>query len=469
MQADANELELDPETLRALLAEASRRVIDHVESLADQPAQAIEGGTDLARDLVEPIPHTGTPFTDLLADLFERIIPVSLNTAGPGYLAYIPGGGLVQSAVADLIAGAVNRYVGIWLPAPGLTQLEVNVVRWFAEILGLPPRAGGFLTTGGSLANLSAVVAARVDRLPEDFRDGTLYVSDQVHHSATRAARIAGFPAERIRIVPTDDLYEMRIDALESMIEDDAGKDLRPFLLIASAGTTNTGAIDDLSTLSRIAREYGMWFHVDAAYGGFFRLTERGRAALRGIEEADSIVVDPHKGLFLPYGNGALLVRDPKTLRRAFESSADYMPDLSDDHGMVDFSAISPELSRDFRGLRAWLPLRMHGIDVFRQALDEKLDLARHVAQRLAGIGEIEVVTPPTLSVVTFRMREHGHWRTRMLIKKINESRRVFVSGTKLRDQHVIRICVLSFRTHRDRIDEAVEIIRAAARELADD
>ena len=222
LRDDVSELELKPDAMRAFLAEAARRVIDHVESLGEQPAQQIDDGVELARKLAaEPLPSTPRSFEDLLEELFEQIIPVSLNTAGPGYLAYIPGGGLVHAAVADLIAGAVNRYVGIWLPAPGLVQLESNVVRWFTEILGMPQGSGGFLTTGGSLANLSAVVAARVDRLPEDFAGGRMYVSDQVHHSVTRAARIAGFPEASVRTVPSDSDFRIRIDALETMIEED--------------------------------------------------------------------------------------------------------------------------------------------------------------------------------------------------------------------------------------------------------
>lgn len=463
----AHDLELDRETMRGMIDTASERVLDWIETIGDHPAQSDHDGGAVARELVEPLPSDATPFENLLGELFERIIPPGLETAGPGYLAYVPGGGLFHSAVADFITNAVNRYVGVWLPAPGLTQIEVNVVRWLAEIVGLPESAGGFLTTGGSLANLAAVVAARDHHLRDGYDRGTVYVSDQAHHCVERAARVAGIRADRVRRLPTNDDGRLLADPVVTAIEADRRDGLQPFLVVASAGTTNTGAVDDLTALADVAQEHGSWFHVDAAYGGFFRLTERGAAALAGIERADSVVVDPHKGLFLPYGNGALLVRDPATLRRAFSTDADYMPDLSHEPEMVDFSSISPELSRDMRGLRLWLPLRMHGIDTFRRALDEKLDLARHAAEGLARIPEIEVVTPPTLSIVTFRMREPGHWRTRMLQKKVNESRRVFLSGTKFGGRHVIRICVLSFRTHRDRIDEALAIIADAARDLA--
>ena len=461
-----HELELDEDTLRRLLDEACSRIVEHVRTLGDQPAQNTAGGLDLARRLAENAPETGTGFEGLLDDLFERIVPVSLNTAGPGYLGYIPGGGLLQSAVADLIAGAINRYVGVWLPAPGLAQLELNVVRWLAEMTGLPEGTTGFLTTGGSIANLCAIVTARIDRLGESFGNGTLYASDQVHHSVTKAARIAGIARDRVRAIPTDERFRMRPAELERAIREDVDRGLTPFLVVASAGTTNTGSVDDLPEIGRIARDAGAWFHVDAAYGGFFHLTERGRTALAGMGDADSLVVDPHKGLFLPYGTGALLVRDGSTLEAAFEETADYMPPASDTSGLVSFSSISPELSRDFRGLRLWLPIKMHGVDAFRRALDEKLDLARYAAERLRKIPGIEIVAEPELSIVAFRAAGPDDGPTRSLQKRINASKRVFVSSTKLRGHQAIRICVLSFRTHRDRIDEILDLIESAMGEL---
>ena len=260
---------------------AMKRLVEYVTLLPEQPAHDVTDGERIARSLAEPLPERGMALDRALDLLFDRAVPVGFNTAGPGYLAYIPGGGLFHSAVADLIADAVNRYVGVWLAAPGLVQLEANVIRWFADIVGLPGESRGILTSGGSLANLSAVVTARAARLPEDFLLGTIYVSDQVHHSMPKAAMLAGFPPERIRSVPSDERFRIRLDALADRIDEDRRAGLLPFLLVGSGGTTNTGAVDDLSGLAEIASRQRLWFHVDAAYGGFFALTERGRAALR--------------------------------------------------------------------------------------------------------------------------------------------------------------------------------------------
>src|SRR5438132_6411927 len=198
--------------MRRLVELAVDRIVAHIESLPSQPSVDVEGGVELARSLSEPLPETATPYAQLLDLLFERAVPKSFNTAGPGYLAYIPGGGIFHAALADLIADAVNRYVGVWLAAPGLSQLEANVLRWFSGIVGYPREGRGVLTTGGSLANLTAVVAARKDRLPENFLSGTIYLSDQSHNSVFKAASLAGFPENNCRVIPSDEQFRMRLD-----------------------------------------------------------------------------------------------------------------------------------------------------------------------------------------------------------------------------------------------------------------
>jgi len=467
-------LELEGDALRRLIDAAAERILAHVASLPSQPSADVRGGAELARSLAEPMPETGTPAEELLDLLFDRVIPKSFNTAGPGYLAYIPGGGLPQSAVADLISASTNRYVGVFAAAPGLAQLEANVCRWLCDLAGLPPAARGILTSGGSLATFSALVAARRERLPEDFLAGRIYASDQTHHAVRKAALLAGFPESAVREVETDGLFRVRLDALERAIAEDRAAGRTPFLVVGNGGTTNTGAVDDLTALADLARREGLWLHVDAAYGGFFLLTRDGAQRLAGIERADSVVLDPHKGLFLPYGTGALLVRDGGTLRRAHAVSGDYMPEMQDDPGFADFNLLSPELSRGFRGLRVWLPLKMHGIAPFRRNLEEKLALARWACERLREIPGIEIVAEPQLSIVAFRLTRPGaageaaDARNRELMRRVNARRRVYLTGTLLRGRFALRMCVLSFRTHASRMEMALEDVRAAVADLAE-
>ncbi len=466
-------LELGSDDLRRMVDAAMERVVAHLESLPQQPLSYTTGGEELARSLREDkLPEEATPFTDLLATVFDQGLQKTYNTPSPGYLAYIPGGGLLHAAVADLIANAINRYVGVWVAAPGLVELEANVIRWFCQMVGYPESSLGVLTSGGSLANFTAIVTARRNRLGDDFLRGTLYCSDQVHHSITKAAMLAGFPENNIRQVPSDRLQRIQIEALKTQIDGDRQAGMEPFLVVGSAGTVNTGAVDDFEALADVAREQRLWLHTDGAYGGFFALTDRGRETMLGLEMADSITLDPHKGLFLPYGTGCLLVRDKVALQKAHHLEADYMPEMQQVPDLVDFCELSPELSRDFRGLRVWLPLKMHGISVFREALDEKLDLAAWACEELRAIEHMEIVAEPQLSILAFRLEPPGlddgaiDELNRELLRRINDRQRVFLTATTLEGRFVIRICVLSFRTHLDRMRQALEDIREAVREV---
>jgi len=465
-------LELSADTMRSMVAQSLARAIDHIETLPTQDAAVEGGGEALARRLAESLPEHGTPFRDLLDLFFDEATPTSFNTASPGYLAYIPGGGLFHSAVADFLSDVANRYVGVWVAAPGWVQLEVNVIRWFCDIVGYGSRAGGVLTTGGSLANLMAIITARRERLPDDFVNATLYTSDQTHHSVQKAAVLAGFPAANVRSVRTDSKYRVVVDEVQRNISDDRRAGKIPFCIVGNAGTTNTGAVDDLDGLADLAERDGLWLHCDAAYGGFFAMTERGRLVLKGLSRVDSMSLDPHKGLFLPYGTGGLLVRDVGTLRRAHTQFADYMPNMQSETDFVDFCQLSPELSRDFRGLRVWLPLKMHGAAVFREALNEKLDLAQWATDRLRELEGIEILAEPQLSVVAFRLNPAGVASDRLndlnreFLRRINERKRVYLTATMLGDVYALRICVLSFRTHRDRMESCLEDVAAAAVEV---
>ena len=383
-----------------MAGEAMERIARFIESLPAQPASDLDGAEALARSLSGPMPERGAPLGPILDLLFDRAVPKSFNTAGPGYLAYIPGGGLFHAAVADLIADAINRYVGVWHGGAGARaarsqRASAGSARWSAT----PPRRAASSPRGGSLANLEraghGAPRAAAGGLPAAAR------STSPTRRTTRvqkAALLAGLPAsERARGPHRRALPPAARRPRRARSPRTAPRGLQPFLLVASAGTTNTGAVDPLPALADLARREGLWLHVDAAYGGFFVLTERGRRALAGIERADSITLDPHKGLFLPYGTGCLLVRDGEALRRAHAL-----------HGRLPAGGcrrtrtwwtsreLSPELSRDFRGLRVWLPLKLHGVGAFRAPLDEKLDLAALGARTSCARSDgLEIVAEP--------------------------------------------------------------------------
>ena len=482
-------LEFDGGQLRVLVEKALAQLTRHLDSLAAQPAGDTAGREPLARSIDEPLPETGAPVDSLLARFFDELVACSFNTASGGYLAFIPGGGLPHSAVADLISGITNRYVGYWPAAPALVQIEATVVRWFCEIVGYGAEAGGFLTSGGSLANFSALFTARRRLLGDDLSRGRLYTSGQAHASVGKAAMLAGFAPASVQVIESDERQRVCVERIESQIESDRAAGKQPFAIVAHAGTTNTGAIDDLTALADLAARQKLWLHVDAAYGGFFLLTERGRELMSGIERADSITLDPHKGLFLPYGTGCLLVREQQELRRAhalgpasddivgrkpdyLTSGIDYF-NFVDEPPFVDFQQVSPELSRPFRGLRVWLPLKMHGIGPVRKNLDEKLDLARYAADALRGMPAIEMVAEPELSLLAFRLKPPGcddenelRQLNEQFLRLINARQRVMLSATTVSGRLALRICVLNFRTHRPQIEACLADIREAVEQL---
>jgi aromatic-L-amino-acid decarboxylase len=274
--------------MRRLAGMVTERLVRFVEDLPGAPAQDLDGAAQAARRLWEPAPESGSPLGPALDAVMDGA-GRAINTTSPGFLGYVPGGGLYAAAVADFLACGINRYVGMWSQAPVMAGLEWTAVRWLCDLFALPERARGVLTSGGSMSNLSAIVAARHDRLPADFLSGVLYRSTQAHASIAKATAIAGLPAANVREVPVDGRYRMDVPALRSAVREDRERGLRPFCVVASAGTTNTGAVDPLPELVELARAEGLWLHVDAAYGGFFQLTDRGRAALAGSEAAASL------------------------------------------------------------------------------------------------------------------------------------------------------------------------------------
>ena len=387
-QADRSALEPDRETLASWLKAFADAAFDHLDRLPDAHASGRLGpeAAVIAESSSRPIgeePYAGG--ASELASIVVRAADAALNTIGPGYLAYIPGGGLPATAIASLTADLLNRYTGLVPAAPALMRLESDVLRWLAREFGYGPAAGGLLTSGGSLSQLAAMVTARHARFGDVAvpADATAYTSTQAHRSVSKALRLAGHATTALRAVPVDERFRMDPQALDAAVRRDLDAGRLPFLVVAAAGTTNTGAVDPLPALADVCAAHGLWLHVDGAYGGAFVLCPEGRELLRGLERADSITFDPHKGMFLPYGTGALLVKDGAALRRAHQDDADYLQDLDLEQSSAASPAeYGPELSRPFRGLRLWLPLMLHGARAFREALSEKLALARVLLRR---------------------------------------------------------------------------------------
>jgi aromatic-L-amino-acid decarboxylase len=294
-------------------------------------------------------------------------------------------------------------------------------------------------------------------------------MSNQTHHCVIKVASQAGIPEKNIRMLNVDENFRALPEEFERAINEDLKKGLKPFLLVGNAGTTNTGAVDPLDELGDVAKRFGLWYHLDAAYGGFFNLCDAGKKELKGIESSDSVVLDPHKGLFIPYGTGSLLVRDGELLRRAHVMSADYIQDHPIPEHEWDAADYSPELSRSFRGLRVWLPIKLFGVQAFRENLSEKLELTQWIYRRLAEEPGFECLSRPQLSAFAFRYRpKRGDIEifNRKLLKTIVASKKLYLSSTRLNGEFVIRMCILGFRTHQPEVEKAFALIKTTARNL---
>ena len=403
---------------------------------------------------------------DKAIELFKDNVDFpNLNPASGGHLGYIPGGGIYNSALGDYLADVTNNYSGIFYAGPGAVRMENMLIRWMAKIVGFPPETVGNLASGGSIANLIAIVTARdaFNLKALEINKSVIYLSQEVHHCIDKAIRIAGLKECKLNFVELDENYRINPETLKEEIKKDKKEGKKPWLIIASAGTTDFGAIDPLDDIADIAKENNLWFHVDGAYGAFFVLSETGKPRLKGIEKADSLVMDPHKGLFLPYGLGVVLVKDKNKMNAAHYYKANYLQDavaLEEEPSPAD---LSPELTKHFRGLRLWLPLMLHGVKPFRAGLEEKLLLTKYFYEELKKIDGFEMGPEPELSVASFRyMPKDGDPNkfNQLLLQEILKDGRVFLSSTSINGKFIIRIAVLAFRTHLQTIDFTLRLLK---------
>lgn len=400
--------------------------------------------------------------TELLELYQKEVAETGINAASGKHLGYIPGGGIFTAALADFIAAVTNPFASVHYASPGAATLENEVINWLKNVFSFPDSSVGCLSSGGSISTLIAFTAAR-DRHKvknEFIAKNVVYLSEQVHHSTQKALRIIGLEDVIIRYVSLDIHHRIKAAAIEEIIEKDISAGLQPFLVVATAGTTDTGAVDPLNDIAAIAKRHKMWFHVDAAYGGFFIMTSK-KELFRGIEKADSIIVDPHKGLFIPYGVGAVLVKDSKAVLHSNYYTANYMQDGASEEMLKSPANVSPELTKHFRGLRVWLPLQIHGIEPFVACLEEKLLLVSYFRNKLAELGFC-LGPEPDLSVSYFwyPFESDTDKKNSQLMDEIHADGAVFLSSSIIDKRFVIRIAILAFRTKKETIDEALAMIQ---------
>jgi glutamate/tyrosine decarboxylase-like PLP-dependent enzyme len=468
----ARPLEPDLNLRRRWTEQVNTHAQEFIESLVTAPAYlttADEGKGILASELTEE-PQEPEFLLKLLEEHVER---PGVKLGAAGFLAFIPISSLYPAALGDYLAAAINPFAGNYFASPGAVRMEHLLTRWMADFIGYPQASAGDLTSGGSISNLSAIVVAREHHglKSEDHKKAVVYLSSQTHHSVIKALRIAGMNDCIRREIPFDSAFRMRADLLEATLQNDRKNGLFPWLIVASAGSTDTGAIDPLGPIAVIARHHNAWLHIDGAYGAMFALCAPGKKALAGIELGDSLTLDPHKGLFMPCGCGAVLVRNGENLRRAYQYEAHYMQDRPSLASLdeVSPSELSPELTRPFRGLRLWLSLKLIGIRAFRAALEEKMLLAQYFFEQVRQFERAEVGPPPDLSVVIFRwVPKTGDpdLYNQRLLKAVQLDGRIFITSTRLNGQFWLRLAVLCPATHREHIDLALKIFKKASQSI---
>ncbi|HJW27900.1 MAG TPA: aminotransferase class V-fold PLP-dependent enzyme [Saprospiraceae bacterium] len=458
LESRSRSLEPDEQTRHRIFDDVESYVHQFINSLPDRLAY-IKADCPQLKNLA--VTSTGKPLDALMQIIDQEVHHAGINAASGGHMGYIPGGGLWMSSIGDMLADVGNRYAGISFSGTGAVIMENLLLRWLADLIGYPATAHGNITSGGSIATLIALTTARdLNEIHATaVYQAVIYATAEAHHCIHKALHILGLQKAIFREVPMNDRFEMKVEDLKALIRQDRTSGLNPFLVIANAGTTNTGSIDPLDLIADVCADEKLWYHVDAAYGGFFMLVDSLKSKFKGIERSDSVVLDPHKGMFLPFGTGVVLVRDAKKLLTAHHADASYLIDTVG-YDEINPSDCGPELTKHFRGLRMWLPLHYHGLDAFRACLEEKLLLCQYFHQEVQKLG-FETGPEPELSVTYFRYpAPDKNEFNRHLVERLHRDGRVFLSSTILNGEVWIRCAILSFRTHLREVQIALEMIR---------
>ena len=468
-------LELTSEEMRSLGYRIVDQIVEHFETLASKPVMRVSPRVELEAELREPLPEESTPVDALLDQLRRVVWPNIGNVQHPRFFAFIPSPSNFVSVMADALAAGFNPFAGNWLEGSGPAQIELVTINWLREMCGLPETAGGLFVSGGSMANLTALAAARRARLDNLSDDATIYFSDQTHNSVEKALRVLGFAREQIRALPSDEDFRLPVESLRRAVAEDRADGKRPFLIIANAGTTNTGAVDPINQLADLCERENLWLHVNGAYGAAACLSERGRKLLVGIERADSLSLDPHKWLFQPFEIGCVLARDARLLKKTFHTMAGYLEDTKRaEEEEINYYDYGVQLTRGFRALKLWLSIKTFGAAAFREAINRGFEMAEFAESLLRQSDCWRIISPATFGIVTFIFVAEGCSESeiseihRRMVEAMAEDGFAFANSTTLRGQTVMRLCTINPRTTEDDVRATIKQLEQFGRELQD-
>ena len=466
-------LELSPNEARKLGYRVVDLLVEHMERLGEMPVGRTAGREELDRLLMSPLPEEGEPPDQVLDTLLEHVYPNMLRVNHPRFFAFVPGPGNLVSVFAETLSSGFNVFSGTWLAGSGTLEIELVVVDWLRRMCGFPEEAGGLFVSGGSVANLTALAVAREIKLGREIGAATAYFSDQTHSSIERAFRVLGFGPGQLRTLPSDNQYRLRLDLLEEALAADRKAGKKPFCVVANAGTTNTGAVDDLPEISELCRREDLWLHADGAYGAAAALSDRGRKALEGLEFVDSLSLDPHKWLFQPFETGCVIVRDRRLLRHTFHVLPEYLRDTERlEEAEINMAEYGIQLTRSPRAVKLWMSLKVFGARAFRNAIDRGFELAEYAEGMIEREDGFEIVTPAQLGIVSFRFRPPGAGEDQL--NRLNEQLQLgiasegvaMLSSTRLKGRTVLRMCTINPRTTREDIAATIRSVAAVSRAL---
>src|SRR5215475_4611881 len=470
-----SKLQLSGDEMRSLGYRIVDQIVEHFEALANKPVTHVSPRVELEAGLREPLPEEPTP-VDTLLDQLQRVVwPNIGNVQHPRFFAFIPSPSNFVSVMADALAAGFNPFAGNWLEGSGPAQIELVTIDWLREMCGLPETAGGLFVSGGSMANLTALAAARRAMLSERGCDAVIYFSDQTHNSIEKGLRVLGFAREQIRALPSDENFRLTVESLRRAVAEDRANGKRPFCVVANAGTTNTAAVDPLDQFADLCRMENLWLHVDGAYGAAACLSERGRKLLAGIERADSLSLDPHKWLFQPFEIGCVLLRDAWLLKKNFRTMTGILEDTKRaEEEEINYYDYGVQLTRGFRALKLWLSLKTFGAAAFREAINRGFEMAEFAENILRQSGCWRIVVPAAMGIVTFRYVAEGRSENeineihRRMVGMMAEDGFAFANSTTLRGQTVMRLCTINPRTTEDDVQATIRQLEQFGSKLQD-
>jgi len=454
------------ELSRAEMEDLGRRVMESVverwAGLREQPLGRIASPTELEKQLAGPPPELGADPLEVLRQVYDHVLGNTISIDHPRFLAFIPVPSNFIGFLADVLASGFNVFAGTWLAGSGAAQVELTTIDWLRRLCGFPDGAQGLFVSGGSMANLTALVAARHAMLGEHDPDSRVYFSDQTHSSVQRALTVMGFSPRQWEILPSDADFRLGLPSLQKAVAAHRASGKRPFCVVANGGTTNTGAVDPLPELVSFCREEGLWLHVDGAYGAPAMLCDEGKALLDGMGDADSLTMDPHKWLFQPMELGCVILREGRFLAEAFRVTPEYMKDVE---GEINFADSGIQLTRGFRALKLWMSLKIFGLGAFRNAVSLGIKLGKQAEKRIRASSHFELVTPAQLGILTFRYKDDGRPSheldalNRAITDALRKEGRAMLSTTALRGRTVLRMCTNNPRTTKEDIEETVALL----------